>query len=190
VRPPSSDRALLQLIESRLREGASIEVGGMGSFRLAHDGQVAFRPCGEALVFLGYAEEDRPQIRKLFRQLQQAGFEPWMDCQKLLPGQNWPRAIQQTIEISDFFIGCFSKRSASKRGHFQSELNTALEVASHFPEEDVFFIPVRLEECELPRRIASSIHYVDLFPDWNRGVKKLIAALRRQQAARNARHPS
>jgi hypothetical protein len=184
----SPEEALLQLIDRRLREGASIEIEGMGSFQ--HDGnhQIVFKPAGDPVVFLAYAQEDRARVRKLFRQLQRAGLESWMDCQKLLPGQKWPRAIEQTIEISDFFLGCFSKNSISKRGQFQSELAFALEVATRFPQDDFFFVPVRLDECELPRQIANTTHYIDLFPSWNRGVRKLIAALRRQHWARNRRN--
>jgi hypothetical protein len=184
VNTPSPDKALLQLIDRRLREGASIEIGGIGSFHHDNNNQIVFNPTGEPLVFLAYAREDRNKVKRLFRHLHKAGLEPWMDCQTLLPGQNWPRAIEQTIEISDFFVGCFSKNSASKRGQFQSELAFALNVASHFPQGEIFFIPVRLDDCALPRSIASTTHWVDLFPNWNRGVQKLIAAIRRQHTAR------
>jgi hypothetical protein len=187
VDTPSPDKALLQLIERRLREGARIDIDGVGSFELDGNDQVVFKPSGDPLVFLAYAQEDRARVKKLFRQLQRAGLEPWMDCQKLLPGQNWPRAIEQTIEVSDFFVGCFSQNSLSKRGHFQSELAFALEAAARFPLDDFFFVPVRLDRCDLPRRIVSTTHYIDLFPEWNRGVQKLIAALRRQHAMRNKR---
>ncbi len=190
MKTQSHEKALIEIIERRLREGALIEIGGMGSFELDGNQQLVFRPSGEPLVFLSYATEDRPKITKLYRQLRRAGLEPWMDCQKLMPGQNWPRAIQQTIEIADFFLGCFSKRAALKRGHFQGELHLAWETAKQFPEDDPFFIPIRLEECELPKRIASETHYIDLFPNWNRGVKKLIAALRRQHGARQLRKSS
>jgi hypothetical protein len=181
VSKQSPDEALLQLIGRSLREGASIEIGGMGSFRLDGNNQIVFHPTGNPLVFLAYAQEDRSKVKKLYRALRKAGVNPWMDCQTLLPGQNWPRAIEQTIEISDFFLGCFSSNSVSKRGHFQSELAFALEVASRFPRSEVFFVPVRLDDCELPRHIASATHWVDLFPNWNRGVRRLISALRRQK---------
>ena len=181
----STDKALLQLIDRSLREGLSIEIDGLGSFQHDSNYQIIFKPSGIPIVFLAYAQEDRPKIKRLFRLLQKAGLEPWMDCQKLLPGQNWPRAIEQTIEISDFFIGCFSKNSTSKRGHFQSELAFALDVATRFPQDEVFFVPVRLDECELPPRIASTTHYIDLFPNWPKGVQKLIIALRRQHAKRS-----
>lgn len=183
----SPDKALLQLIERHLKEGASIEIEGMGSFQ--HDGeqQLVFKPTGRPMVFLAYAQEDRAKVKKLYRRLEKAGLDPWMDCQRLLPGQNWPRAIEQTIEIADFFLGCFSQNSTAKRGHFQSELAFALEAATRFPQDDFFFVPVRLDECELPWRIVSTTHYIDLFPSWNRGARKLIAGLRRQHALRNKR---
>jgi hypothetical protein len=181
------DKALLQLIDRHLRAGASIEIDGMGSFQYDKKQQIVFKPSGAPMVFLAYAQEDRVKVKILFRQLQKAGLDPWMDCQKLLPGQNWPRAIEQTIQISDFFLGCFSSHSTSKRGHFQSELAFALDTATRFPQDDVFFVPVRLDECELPRRITSTTHYVDLFPDWNGGVGKLISALRRQHSLRDKR---
>ena len=57
-------------------------------------------------------------------------------------------------------------------------------MATQFPENDVFFIPLRLDDCELPRRIAvGSMHYIDLFPDWNRGMKKLVGALEKKYQA-------
>jgi hypothetical protein len=159
----------------------------MGTFELDSDQHVVFRPTGEANVFLSYAQEDRALVSKLYQQLKNAGLEPWMDCRKLLPGQNWPRAIQQTIEISDFFVACFSQNSTRKRGHFQGEVALGLEVASQFPEDDVFILPVRLDECELPRRIASATQYLDLFPDWDCGVKRLISALLHHHSCRQQR---
>ena len=40
-------------------------------------------------------------------------------------------------------------------------------------------VPVRFEACEVPRRIAEQVQYVDLFPDWEAGMKKVIRALRK-----------
>ncbi len=179
----SRDKALLQLIDRRLREGASIEIGGMGSFKLGSNNQIVFNPSGDPLVFLGYAREDRAKVKRLFRALRKAGVNPWMDCQQLLPGQNWRRSIEQTIELSDFFLACFSNHSVIKRGQFQSELSFALDIATRFPQDDVFLVPVRLDECQLPHRISSTTHYVDLFPDWKAGLRKLLSALRRKSPA-------
>ena len=177
-------RALLRLVDRCLREGASIEIDGMGSFLLNADERVVFEPTSRGRVFLAYAEEDRAEVRKLYSALQRAGFEPWMDQEKLLPGQNWPRAIDRAIDLSDFFVGCFSHRSTVKRGHFQRELGYALDAAASIPAEDIFFIPVRLDGCHLPRQIVSTVQYVDLFPDWDRGVRALIKSLGQHWAER------
>jgi len=93
-------RALLRLVDRCLREGASIEIDGMGSFRLNTEERVVFEPSSRGRIFLAYAEEDRAEVRKLYSALQRAGFEPWMDQEKLLPGQNWPRAIDRAIDLS------------------------------------------------------------------------------------------
>jgi hypothetical protein len=101
-----------------------------------------------------------------------------MDRKKLLPGQNWPRAIQQAIEVSDFFISCLSPRAVRKKGQFQAEMRYALDCACRMPLDQNYFIPVRLEECPVPARIRREIQYVDLFPDWDEGVHRLADAIR------------
>ena len=123
--------------------------------------------------FLAYAEEDRAEVRKLYTALQRAGFEPWMDQEKLLPGQNWPRAIERAIDLADFFVGCFSHRSTGKRGHFQRELGYALDVAASIPAEDIFFIPGAARCLRSATANREHRQYVDLFPDWDRGVRAL-----------------
>jgi len=185
VRKSIRSPVLLQLIDRNLREGATIEIDGLGQFQLDPAGDVVFQASNRIQVFLAYAEEDRPTVRRLYTALQQAGFEPWMDQEKLLPGQNWPRAIERAIDLSRFFLGCFSQRSTVKRGHFQSELRYALDLAAHIPHDQIFVVPVRLNKCELPRRIASKVQYVDLFPDWDEGVATLVEAMWHQVIDRN-----
>lgn len=178
-------KVLLHLIDRNLREGANIEIDGLGHFRLDDADNVVFEASNRIQVFLAYAEEDRPLVRKLYAALQQAGFEPWMDQEKLLPGQNWPRAIERAIDLSRFFLGCFSQRSTVKRGYFQSELRYALDVAARIPNERIFLVPVRLNECELPRKVASKVQYVDLFPNWEEGIATLVEAMWHQVIDRN-----
>ena len=178
--------ALLELIDSYLREGTEIEIDGMGCFELADD-HVVFQPNGRPRVFLAHAKEDRAEVKRLHDALQEAGFEPWMDDEKLLPGQNWPRAIQRAIELSDFFLICFSRHSVVKRGFFQAELRYALDVAACVPLQEIFLVPARLTSCEVPLQIAMRTQYIDLFPDWEKGVKALILMMRGQTKQREKR---
>src|SRR5260370_23971513 len=128
-----------------------------------------FEPQTAPEVCVAYVAEDLAPARCLCEALGAEGFSPWLDKDKLLPGQNWPRAIERAIEISDAFVACFSTRSIVKRGQFQSELRYALDCARQLPLDQTFLIPVRLEECAVPRRLSNHVHYVDLFPDWHRG---------------------
>ena len=180
-------KAVLSLVERCLREGSTIEIDGVGSFGLDAENRVIFEAARGTRVFLAYAEEDRAQVRKLYNALKKAGFEPWMDQEKLLPGQNWPRAIERAIEVADFFLACFSRRSSMKRGHFQCELRYALDTASRVPLDDVFLVPLRLDDCEVPRHIANKTQWVDMFPDWNDGFDRLTSMMHSQMTQREKR---
>jgi hypothetical protein len=103
-----------------------------------------------------------------------------MDRRKLLPGQNWPRAIEAAIDSAHFVVACFSRHSVRKTGGFQSEIRYALDCARRLPLDDIFLIPVRLDDCRMPARIRREIHYIDLFPDWRHGLDQLLVMLRAQ----------
>lgn len=180
----TSNSRLARIVQDCLRAGMEIELDGLGTLRPNGDGTVAFRPREERRVFLSYVRENAPQAERLYDAFAAAGFNPWMDIRKLQPGQNWRRCIERSIATSDFFLPCFSRDALLKRSMFHRELRYALDCSSDMPLDDTFVIPVRLEACDLPRRIESQIQYVDLYPDWDAGVASLIRALREETAAR------
>lgn len=157
-----------------------MEVEGLGTFTRTPDGRITFRRGAVPRVFIAYALEDAAFAERLFNELRERGFSPWMDRKKLLPGQNWSRRIEDAICGADFFIGCFSRTSVRKRGGFQKELRCALSCAGAVPLDDVFLIPVRLDDCRLPLRIQRETHYVDLFPNWEAGVSRIVEMMQRQ----------
>lgn len=178
---------LAELLLRCLEEGRTVEIERLGSFLPNGEGGFEFTPNQKPGIFIAYVEEDLAAAERLYNALARAGLDPWMDKKKLLAGQNWPRAIERAISISDFFIACLSRRSLVKRGAFQSELRWALDCANQTPLGDIFFIPVRLEECEVPAQILHSTHCLDLFPDWKAGVEKLISAIRAEYKRRGER---
>ncbi len=177
-----------QVVRKCLEEGFTIEIEGLGTFRPDGRGGIEFLAELRPKAFIAYVEEDLAAAEKLYAALEACGFDPWLDRRKLLPGQNWPRSIERVIEISDFFLACFSRRAVCKRGHFQAELRYALDCAARMPLGEIYFIPVRLDDCRLPAPIARQYHYVDLFPDWDRGLERVVAVMRK--AARQARRPA
>lgn len=169
-----------QLVRRYLEEGMSVEIDGLGVFHRDNAGCYRFVPRSNPKVFIGYVAEDLAPADRLFENLEESGYAPWLDRRKLLPGQNWPRAIEEAIETSDFFVACFSHLSVGKKGSFQSEIRYALDCARRVPLDETFLIPVRLDDCRVPARIRSEIHYIDLFPDWNRGVRRIVSIIERQ----------
>jgi hypothetical protein len=170
---------ILKAVRRALERGQTVEIDGLGMFRRKAGGGYHFTAQTEPQVFIAYVEEDLLLARRLRDRIAAAGCSPWMDKDKLIPGQNWPRAIRRAIEISDAFVACFSVRSGSKRGPFQSELRWALHCAQRMPLEETFVVPVRFEACAMPRLIQERVQYVDLFPDWDAGVKKVIRAVQK-----------
>jgi hypothetical protein len=52
-----------------------------------------------------------------------------------------------------------------------------LDILDEYSESDVFIIPVRLDDCQVSYSKLKQIHYVDLFPDWHEGFKKILATI-------------
>lgn len=113
-------------------------------------------------IFLSYAREDSPEVLRLYEALGNAGFEPWMDQKNLLPGQDWEREIRLAIRNADLFIACLSSNGLGRRGTFHKELHIALEIAKEFPEGKAYFIPLRLDTCDVPSSLQH-IHWLDFF---------------------------
>ena len=164
--------------------GKTVEIDGLGAFHPDPANGLRFEPHTLPKVFIAHVSEDAGPASRIYDALEAAGFSPWMDSRKLLPGQNWPRAIESAIETSDFFLACFSENSVNKWGGFQAELRYALDCARRVPLDEIFIIPVRLNACRLPRPIQRELHKVDLFPDWNRGIRQSSAMIRRTAAKR------
>lgn len=126
-------------------------------------------------IFLCHASGDKPAVRELYKQLQNDGFNPWLDEEDLLPGQDWQREIPKVVHRSDAVIVCLSRHSISKAGYVQKEIKYVLDVADEQPEDAIFVIPLKLEECEVPDRL-SRWHWVNFFDE--KGYERLIKSLK------------
>jgi CheY-like chemotaxis protein len=135
-------------------------------------------------VFLSYSRADESQAERLYRSLCEHGLDIWFDKESLLPGQNWEEEIKREIHKSDFVILLLSIKSVGRRGFFQKELRLALDVLDTIPLGHVYLLPIRLDTCEIPSRLAA-IHYVDLFPHWDRGLAKVFKSIELQSGIRS-----
>jgi class 3 adenylate cyclase len=126
-------------------------------------------------LFLSYASEDSDIVERLYDDLLNEGFKPWMAKRNILPGQDWEHTIFKAIRQSDFFMVCLSRNSVGKRGVIQKEINEALNIWQEKLSDDIYVIPVRLEDCEIHPRLQS-FHWVNLYEQ--NGFIMIIKAIR------------
>jgi cold shock CspA family protein len=137
-------------------------------------------------IFISYAKEDRLFAERLCNDLQQAGVKPWLDSIDLIPGQDWNKAIRKAISKSSYFLALLSSRSVRKTGFVQREVRFALEVAEEYPEDQIFIIPVRIDECEPSFEGLKKLHRVDFFPSYKDGLRQLLRPIKYMQEEKPA----
>lgn len=131
-------------------------------------------------VFLCHSSGDKKAVRTLYKRLCDKSIapnieiDPWLDEEKLLPGQDWEDEIRKAVRQSDIVIVCLSSNSINKAGFIQKEIKFALDIADEQPEGAIFIIPLKFEECEAPSRL-SRWHWVNFYEE--RGYERLIASL-------------
>jgi formylglycine-generating enzyme required for sulfatase activity len=130
-------------------------------------------------VFLCHASQDKPAVRELYQRLNAEGWmDVWLDEEKLYPGQDWDFEIEKAVESADVVIVCLSNNSVTKEGYVQRELRFVLQIADYKPDGTIFVVPVRLDDCPLPRRLKIW-QYIDFFPknrlDW--AYRRLVGSL-------------
>jgi formylglycine-generating enzyme required for sulfatase activity len=126
-------------------------------------------------IFLCHSSEDKPRVRALYQRLSSEGFDPWLDEENLLPGQEWKREIPKAVRASHIVIICLSSNAINKAGYVQKEIKYALDVAEEQPEGTIFLIPLKLEECDVPERLGrwQWVKYYE-----QNGYKQLMSSLR------------
>jgi toxoflavin biosynthesis protein ToxD len=132
-------------------------------------------------VFLCHSSNDKPAVRELYQKLRaEAWIQPWLDEEELYPRQDWNMEIEKAVEAADAIIVCLSKSSITKEGYVQRELRIVLDFADYKPEGALYIMPVRLEECEPPRRLRPW-QYADYFEgQQERGLQRLLISLKRR----------
>jgi DNA-binding SARP family transcriptional activator len=173
--PASETQALAAEVRAAVKTGAAS--GQVGQPASVNDASAAASraPSGRLRVFLCHSSSDKPFVRALYEKLGADGFEPWLDEEDLLPGQEWEAEIARAVRASDVVLVCLSRGAVERTGFVQREIRMALDAADEKPGGTIFLVPLRIEECPVPERI-SRWHYVDYFLP--KGHERLVRALR------------
>ncbi|MCA1899906.1 MAG: SUMF1/EgtB/PvdO family nonheme iron enzyme [Chloroflexi bacterium] len=130
-------------------------------------------------VFLCHASQDKPAVRELYQRLLKEGWiAPWFDETSIPLGQHWTTTIEKAIDDADIVLIFLSNHSVRKEGFVQRELHYAWDISLEKPHGVIFLIPLRLDDCEIPR-FLSSHQWGDYFGDKKeRTFQSLLNSLR------------
>ena len=99
-------------------------------------------------VFISYAREDGDVARKLAEQLWAAGLEPWLDEERLQPGQDWAKEVETAISRAKAVLLVLSCSSDATRPWVSREWQAILQRSWEAPETRL--VPVLLDNIDLP----------------------------------------
>jgi len=117
-----------------------------GARTCKQDGMTVSEPKS---VFISYAKADTQHANRLYDDLKKVGLTAWKDTD-IKPGANRENAISSAMKRSGYFIPLFSSISIAQSGNSQKELRDAVEINKTLPQNKVYIIPVRLDDCQVP----------------------------------------
>jgi small GTP-binding protein len=170
------------------REDRRSEIEAMKSLKPTVGHDIQFRVNDEGfikpIVFISYVHENSNRVTQLRRHLEQKGIIVWQDIDGILPGDRWKENISSAIQNGDFFIACFSEEYHKRdKTHMNDELNDAVEQLRLRPTNKAWFIPVLLDNCQVPNRnigggaTLKDIQYVSLHEDWDDGIERIVQVI-------------
>ncbi len=134
-------------------------------------------------VFISYSRRDADVVENIVSELEAAGIEVWLDREDIKPGKQWRKQIVEAIDTADAFVLNLSPNSAAS-DNVLKELNLAEEAL------DPFILPVMLSDMKIPNEMRYQLagtQFVSYFLDSKRGVRDLIAEIKKRKSAAEGR---
>ncbi len=137
-------------------------------------------------IFISYRNIDYDLgVARIVDSLQKGGISVWIDRNSLLPGEDWQIKIQRAIEDGMYFLACFSNNYWNKTTNYMNEeLQIAIEQLRKMPDDQIWFIPVKLDDCKIPHfnirqnKTLASKQFVKLYKDWDKGINEIIKTIK------------
>ena len=126
-------------------------------------------------IFVSYSRVDTEFVTRLINDISKQGFDIWMDQQDIGAGQRWDSAIQNALENCGTFIIVLSPTSVASEN--------VLDELSYAINEKKRIIPILLQNCELPYRIAR-VQFVDFTKNYQTGFHHLVSEITQKSPQR------
>ena len=130
-------------------------------------------------VFISYSRRDAEVVEQIVSQLAKEGIKAWIDREAVQPEKPWRKQIIESIDTADAFVLFLSPDSTASEINLK-ELSLAKEASQPF------LMAVMLKETILPaelRRQLAGTPILPYYPDPKKGVRDLVDALKKKQAA-------
>ena len=135
-------------------------------------------------VFISYVSENIEIVKRLYQELKAHGIQVWLDRNDIDPGSRWEQAIRRAIHQGAFFIACFSEEYHNRgQTYMNEELTLAIDELRQRPTDQIWFIPVKLNDCEIPDRSIGGgetlcdLQHVNLYEDWDSCIRRILEVI-------------
>ena len=140
-------------------------------------------------VFISYVSENKKEVDRLYEVLMSYGIRAWLDQNDIPPGLRWKKEIRRAIQQGFYFIACFSREYHGRdKTYMNEELKTAIDELRQRSADRVWFVPIKLNECEIPDidigggETLQDLQYVSLYEDWNAGIQRILNVIQSEQS--------
>jgi hypothetical protein len=119
------------------------------------------REMPDRAVFISYAREDLPAVRRIKAELDAAGITTWFDMERLEAGDDYDRKIRQNIGRCAYFIPVISTSTQRRlEAYFRREWSYALDRARNMADGALFILPLIIDgttapEARVPERFQT-----------------------------------
>ena len=78
-------------------------------------------------AFISYSKDDRDRVRVLVKELENIGFDVWMDVLDIKPGEEWTKVLEDAIKNAGAFLVILTP-SAAESQFVRNEITVALDM--------------------------------------------------------------
>lgn len=119
-------------------------------------------------IFISYSRRDTEYVSKLAEGLRKQGFDIWFD-KNIKSGSDWDDTIEEQLKLADAIVLVLSKTSVAS-DNVKDEMSYAMELQTPI-------IPIKIEECSVPMRMARKQHIDFTRLGQDAGFEKLVRDL-------------
>lgn len=118
-------------------------------------------------VFISYAREDLPAVKRIKAGLEAAGITTWFDLERLESGDDYDLKVQRNIGRCSYFIPVISQNTERRlEAYFRREWSYALDRARNMADGALFILPATIDstnpvEALIPERFRA-LHFAQL----------------------------